>query len=223
MKQMKRSKPVRNATVADGPELAEYVKARHAGLRRVLKARSEAESVFNEAISSSRIGKAMMAERQQLAEQLQKARQKLSQGKTTRLEIAGEYGKTLEKFEARYRSIAEDAWLKVADRAPSAYEIYRAYHDNEQPPTVLNIQLLYFFGVVFLYQPPTDEPEETGSVQQALDPPLDLSSSAFSLKIQQENANVIAYTFSNAFPGSGYLYAGLSAGAGALVPGVGAA
>jgi hypothetical protein len=165
----------------------------------------------------------MLAERAELAKALQTANKSFADGKTTRRKIADTYGKRIEQFEAKYRSVAEDAWFKVVDKAPSAYEVFRTWHDVERPPQALSLKMLYFFGYAFDYDPPTPPAEETGSVSQGLDgipPPNDQSFSSYTLKIDQEHySNVISFAYGYAYPAIRYVSTSGNAGTYGLIPG----
>jgi hypothetical protein len=169
-------------------EMAEYSRARQADLRRALEARKEAESAFEQAIAGSRAGKTMLAERKKLAATLAKASEKLNSGKLTRLQMNQEYSPAAEAFEKKYRPTAEKAWLEIADRAPSIYEMHRILYSDEKPPLVIEAQILYFLGLIFRNTPATSG-NGTASTGQALMQPLDVSATSFNLRIEQTHTD----------------------------------
>jgi hypothetical protein len=128
---------------------------------------------------------------------------------------------TLEKFEKKYRPVAEAAWLKIADQAPSPYRMQRALTNQETPPRTLTMQFLYFFGFVLLNQP-APPPDDTASTQQALDAPPPLAQSAhgsYSLEIEQQHGAVINVAGASATPVIGAFRSYCLSGACFLVPG----
>lgn len=223
MKQTKPSKSNAHQNVAKSPEPVEYIDSRRASLQRVLKARAGAESALDKAIAESKAGRTMLTERKRLAEVLQKAYRRLREGKETRLRIVAEHGKALQAFHKKYRRTAEEAWLRVAEDSPSAYQIYRAFHDVERPPSVLDVKILYFLGFIFRYEAePSTVPGDTASTGQALGmvPPLDQSASgiSFSLKIVEEHADVWGWTLTTVYGGSMFA-AFAQIGTATLIPG----
>ncbi len=161
-----------------------------AGLARVSAVQKEAGRALEQAIAASSEGKKMLGEAKRLAATLGEAYKSLSKGKVSRAQIEKDQGEAARAFEKRYRSLTEDAWLRVAEKSPSAYQIYGALHDLKYPPPTLTVQILYFLGMVFLYPQP-DDSDSTSSSQQALLPPLDLSSTSFDQQITQDHTDAL--------------------------------
>jgi hypothetical protein len=216
--------PTAYTRLTDVPEITEYAIRHQANLRRVLKARKAGESALDKAIGSTAAGKAMLTERKHLAEMIWQAYQDIGEGRTTRIEMHARHNKRFRAFETKYRALAEDAWLSVAESAPSAYQLYRALRPDNRPPKELELRLLYFFGFVMLQQtvPPADD---TASTSQALDavPALDFSTSSMSLKIEQGHTDVFGFATTSATPASGRYFAFSNVGTAHLIPGAASA
>lgn len=68
-------------------EIIEINRAKSESVRRVFKAREEAEAAFDRALASSKSGKNMLQQGKQLASALARASRKLKDGKITRGQI----------------------------------------------------------------------------------------------------------------------------------------
>jgi hypothetical protein len=178
-------------------EISEINRARSESVRRVLKAREEAEAAFDRALASSKSGKNMLQQGRQLASALARASRKLKDGKITRGQINEQFAKTAHAFEKKYRPLAEREWLKVAKHAPTIYEMHHALFRDEKPPLSIDAEILYFLGLIFKGEPQSP-PADTGTSQQALMQPIDISATSFDLDFIQQSSDgigiVMAFT-----------------------------
>jgi hypothetical protein len=201
---MKKSGTVKPQRSKSSKEIVEYSHARIEGLRRVLEARKAAEAAFDHALASSKSGKNMLQQRKQLANALARACQKLKDGTITRGQIDNQFAKTAHAFEKKYRPLAEKEWLKIAKRAPTVYEMYHALNRDEKPPLVLEAQILYFLGIIFQH-PPQNTPD-TGTSQQALMQPIDVSATSFDLQYVEQDSDGLGFPSAIATPQFGAIF-----------------
>lgn len=200
-------------------EILEINRAKSDSVRRVLKAREEAEAAFDRALASSKSGKNMLQQGKQLASALARASRKFKDGKITRGQINEQFAKTAHAFEKKYRPLAEREWLKIAKHAPTIYEMHHALFRDEKPPLRLEAEILYFLGLIFKTAPQSP-PADTGTSQQALMQPIDVSATSFDLDFIQQSSDGIGIVSAFTNPPFGGLTIGPLAFAEGNVPGV---
>jgi hypothetical protein len=200
-------------------EVLEINRAKSESVRRVFKAREEAEAAFDSALASSKSGKNMLQQGKQLASALARASRKLKEGKITRGQINEQFGKTAHAFEKKYRPLAEREWLKVAKQAPTIYEMHHALFHGKKPPVRLSAEILYFLGLIFKEEAQSP-PADTGTSQQALMQPIDVSATTFDLEFIQQSSDGIGIVSASADPAFGGLFLDPLAFAEGNVPGV---
>jgi len=217
----KRKKAAGHTVAVDDSASRQYAHRQQAGLKRVLKLRREAELALEKTIASSSEGRRMREEAKELVTVLADACRRMRAGKTSRRQIESEYGQAARAFETKYRRVAEDAWLKVADRAPAASRVYRELH-SRRPPSPLSVQLVDFLGFIFPHVPQKSN-DDTASTAQALLPPLDVPMCSFSLHLTQDHTDAaggIGFMPSYVSPSGGFFSETPSAPAFDNIPGV---
>src|ERR1051326_4692940 len=199
-------------------EISEYSRAKLEGLRRALEARKDAEVAFERALGSSEAGRDMLEESKQLAGALAEAARKLHNGQINRGLINRQFTKPAQAFEDKYRELAETEWLKIAKQAPTVYEMHHALFHHKKPPRALEVQILYFLGMIFLGQP--QSPPDTGTTQQGLMNPIDVSATSFDLQFIEEDHDGLGFPSAFANPAFGGVNVGPMVISEGNVPGV---
>ena len=182
-------------------EITEYSRNNLEALRRVVEARKDAELAFERALASSKSGKDMLQEGKQLARALAEASRKLYDGKINRGQINRQFSKTAQAFQGKYRELAETEWLKIANQAPTVYEMHHALFHHKKPPRTLEVEVLYFLGMIFLGQP--QNPPDAQQTEQPLMNPIDVSATSFDQQFVEEDQDGLGFPSALANPGFG--------------------
>ncbi len=116
--------PVKTASA----EIDKYVKNQQARLSALIKARSKTWSALEKEISASDDGKALLAQRQTIAKQIDQFKSKGGNIDAVKAEFANLL-KTEKALQTKYGKEAAGWWKKVATSAPSKAELGKAYFD----------------------------------------------------------------------------------------------
>ncbi len=197
--------PVKTASA----EIDKYVKNQQARLSALIKARSKTWSALEKEISASDDGKALLAQRQTIAKQIDQFKSKGGNIDAVKAEFANLL-KTEKALQTKYGKEAAGWWKKVATSAPSKAELGKAYFDFQ--PADGEFELFDMLGLRFHRKWPRHPPPPPPA-------PLDLSATTFTRQETQDHTDVFAFPGAFANPAAGRFGLFVQAAAADLVPG----